>query len=81
MTLNLVLTSQLESFVQNLIASGRFNNANEVVKAGLQLLASQEQEVQVTQELKEAINQGLNSGKPKPAAEVFSRLEAKYSAS
>lgn len=42
--MNVALTSHWESFIKQLIASGRYNNASEVVRAGLRQLAEVEGE-------------------------------------
>ena len=42
-TRNVSLTSQNEAFITERVASGRFANASEVVRAGLRLLADEEQ--------------------------------------
>jgi len=41
-TLNVSLTRELEQFVQDRIASGRYQTASEVVREGLRLLELQE---------------------------------------
>jgi antitoxin ParD1/3/4 len=44
-TRNVVLTAQRSALVERLVASGRFQNASEVLRAGLRLLEEQEAEV------------------------------------
>lgn len=46
-------------FVDAKIAEGRYNNASEVIRAGLRLLEAEENKVQ---NLKNAIQEGLDSG-------------------
>ncbi len=41
-TRNVVLTSEQEAFVQALVASGRYQNASEALRAGLRLLEREE---------------------------------------
>jgi antitoxin ParD1/3/4 len=53
------LGDHFESFVENSIAKGRFNNASEVIRAGLRLL--EEEESRITA-LKMAIQEGIESG-------------------
>jgi len=42
-TRNVVLTSQQEAFVGDLVAAGRYQNASEVLREGLRLLEDQTQ--------------------------------------
>jgi len=48
-----------DSFIQNRISAGRFQNASEVVRAGLRLLEEEESKVIA---LKKAIQEGIDSG-------------------
>ena len=59
-TISVVLGSYFEDFIQSKIAQGRYNNASEVLRAALRLL--EENEIRIL-ELKNAINEGLSSGK------------------
>ena len=78
--MNVSLTPYLEAMIQQKVQSGRYNNASEVVRAGLRLLEEHEQRHKAElQALRADIAAGKASGTPKPADEVFSRLEAKYS--
>jgi antitoxin ParD1/3/4 len=43
-TRNVVLTDHLSAFVDGLVASGRYQNASEALRAGLRLLEQQEAE-------------------------------------
>jgi putative addiction module CopG family antidote len=43
--MNVALTTHWESFIKQLIETGRYNNASEVVRAGLRQLAEVEGEV------------------------------------
>jgi putative addiction module CopG family antidote len=43
--MNVALTSHFENFIRHLIQSGRYNNASEVVRAGLRELQEKEGEV------------------------------------
>jgi len=54
------LGNHFESFIENSITDGRFNNASEVVRAGLRLLEDEENKVIA---LRKAINEGLESGR------------------
>ncbi len=81
MPTSVALSSHFESFIKQQVDSGRYNNASEVVRAGLRLLEDRElhQSVQL-QELRSALAAGLASGPGIPAEQVFDRLEAKYQA-
>jgi antitoxin ParD1/3/4 len=48
-----------DSFIQERISAGRYKNASEVIRAGLRLLEEEENKMIA---LKEAINDGINSG-------------------
>ena len=81
MPTSVALGSHFETFIREQLQSGRFNNASEVVRAGLRLLEEHEQRHQAElQALRADITAGKNSGAPKPADEVFARLLAKYRA-
>jgi antitoxin ParD1/3/4 len=44
-TRNVVLTTQQNALVERLVATGRFQNASEVMRSGLRLLEEQEAEI------------------------------------
>jgi antitoxin ParD1/3/4 len=72
---SVTLSDHFESFVAREVASGRFGNTSEVVRAGLRLL---EREEKALQALRAAIDEGMNSGEPVDGAEAFARIRAKY---
>ena len=79
MPTSVALSSHFEKFIQELIKSGRYNNASEVVRAGLRLLEDEHVRAKMRQEgLRAAVAAGLASGPSKSAAAVFNRLEGKY---
>lgn len=79
MPTSVALSPHFESFIQRQIKSGRYNNASEVVRAGLRLLEDQHARAKLQQEeLRAAIAAGLAGGPGKPADVVFNRLDAKY---
>lgn len=81
---SVALNEHFEEFIRKQIENGRFNNASEVVRAGLRLLEDAEAErEEKLRKLDEALARGLadaEAGRMKPADEVFDRLEAKYRA-
>jgi antitoxin ParD1/3/4 len=80
MTASSELGTQLEEFVANLVASGRYRSKREVLQEGVRLI--QEREAQLA-DLDAALERGIadaDAGRVKPEAEVFDRLEAKYRA-
>lgn len=81
MPTSVALGHHFETFIRDQLQTGRFNNASEVVRAGLRLLEEQEQRRQLELEaLRAEIAAGRASGPTKPAEDVFGRLEAKYGA-
>lgn len=80
MALSVELGNQLESVVDNLVQTGRYNSKSEVLREGVRLV--QEREAQLAA-LDAAILRGtadLDAGRTVPAEEVFGRLRAKYQA-
>jgi antitoxin ParD1/3/4 len=53
------LGPHFEHFIEERIASGRFHNASEVIRAGLRLLENEEQKIVA---LRQAVQEGLDSG-------------------
>lgn len=53
------LGDHFENFVDNSVATGRFKNASEVIRAGLRLLEEEENKAMA---LRTAIEEGLASG-------------------
>jgi len=79
MPTSVALSPHFEHFIREQVESGRYNNASEVVRAGLRLLEDQQQQASLKLDaLRAAIASGLASGPGVPADEVFDRLEAKY---
>lgn len=68
-----------ESFVRDLVESGRYASASEVVRDSLRLLEEREEQRQARLEaLRAEIAKGQESGLGIPSDQVFDRLEAKY---
>ena len=57
-TTSVALGSYFEDFIKAQISSGRYNNASEVIRAGLRLLADDESRIVA---LKSAIEEGIKS--------------------
>ena len=72
------LSPHLEHFVREQVESGRYNNASEVVRAGLRLLEDQQKQTELQLEaLREAVRAGVSSGSGASADEVLDRIEAR----
>ena len=54
------LGNHFESFIETTVSIGRFNNASEVVRAGLRLLEEEENRITL---LRNAISEGIESGR------------------
>ncbi len=57
---SVAIGDHFEAFIDNNIATGRYKNASEVIRAGLRLLEEQEMKFLT---LKKEISKGLDSGK------------------
>jgi antitoxin ParD1/3/4 len=76
------LGARFEALVKQLVESGRYNNASEVVRDGLRLLEDRERlrEVRIA-ELRRLAEEGRSSGLSENDGEaVLDHLEAKYRA-
>jgi len=51
--------NHFENFIESTVRNGRFNNASEVVRAGLRLLEDEENKII---SLRQAIQEGIDSG-------------------
>jgi antitoxin ParD1/3/4 len=72
------LGSHYETFIKRQLASGRYNNASEVVRDALRLMEEREKRLQ---SLDAIIARGIaeaDAGLGRDADEVFDELEAKY---
>ncbi|MBR5847121.1 MAG: type II toxin-antitoxin system ParD family antitoxin [Bacteroidaceae bacterium] len=58
-TTSVALGTYFENFIRTKVEQGRYNNASEVIRAGLRLLEESESQLQ---ELKMAIADGMDSG-------------------
>lgn len=73
------LTPELESFVQDQVASGRFASSSEVIRAGLRLLGDAEAERAARlASLQAWVRESLDDASPvEPADKVFSEMSAR----
>ncbi len=74
------LGKQLESYVSQLIQSGRYGSKSEVLREGVRLIQDRETHLAG---MDASISRGLadaDAGRTQPAEAVFDRLEAKYAA-
>ncbi len=74
------LGEHFEKFVQERVTQGRYQNASEVVRAGLRMLEDYEMSLQERAELLKAkINEAWDDPRPsRPIDEVFDRIEARH---
>jgi antitoxin ParD1/3/4 len=74
------LGSHFETMVRELVDSGRYSSASEVLRDGLRLLEEKEKERAAKLEwLRNAVKEGIASGPGIPAEEVFDELLKRYS--
>jgi antitoxin ParD1/3/4 len=74
------LGKQLESYIQQLVDTGRYGSKSEVLREGVRLVQDRETRLAA---LDASVMRGIadaDAGRTKPASDVFVRLEAKYSA-
>jgi antitoxin ParD1/3/4 len=74
------LGKQLETYIQQLVDTGRYGSKSEVLREGVRLV--QDRETRLTA-LDASIRRGIadaDAGRTKPASDVFDRLDAKYRA-
>ncbi|MGA9580819.1 MAG: type II toxin-antitoxin system ParD family antitoxin [Allosphingosinicella sp.] len=72
------LGRQLETFVAELVDTGRYNSKSEVLREGVRLIHERETRLAA---LDASIGRGLadaDAGRTKLAEDVFDRLESKY---
>ena len=70
---NINLTEELDAFVAKKVASGRYQNASEVLRAGLRVLEEQERLYEAKLAgLREALDEGERSGLAD--GDVFARV-------
>ncbi len=79
---NVSLGDHFEIFIETQVQQGRFQNASEVVRAGLRLLEDHElQRAERYSLLARSINDSFDDAKPdRPAKDVFATLEQRFNA-
>ncbi len=66
--MNINLTPQLEQYIQQKVATGRYNNASEIIREALRLMEERDQERETKlAALRREIQQSIDSG---PAGEL-----------
>lgn len=78
MAISADLGRRLESVVNELVKTGRYNSKSEVLREGVRLVEEREARLRA---LDAAIAEGMadiEAGRVAPAEAVFDRLEAKY---
>ena len=79
---NVSIGDHFETFISRKVAEGRFQNASEVVRAGLRLLEDQElarseRAARLAREINAAFDE---PGQDMPAEEAFDEIERQYQA-
>jgi antitoxin ParD1/3/4 len=74
------LGQQLESYVTALVETGRYGSKSEVLREGIRLIQDRETQLAALDASLERAIANADSGRRKPAQEVFGRLKAKYRA-
>ena len=73
------LGKHFESFVQAQLASGRYNNASEVLRDALRLMEERERRLAALDAVIERGMEDIRAGRIQDAETVFDRLETTYS--
>jgi antitoxin ParD1/3/4 len=74
------LGKQLESYIQQLVDTGRYGSKSEVLREGVRLVQDRETRLAA---LDASIMRGIadaDAGRTKPASDVFDRLDGKFRA-
>lgn len=73
------LGPRYEALVRELVSSGRYANASEVVRDAMRLMEERE-EIRNSRldAMRQAVREGVESGPGIPAEEVFDRIEGRW---
>ncbi|MGX5669017.1 type II toxin-antitoxin system ParD family antitoxin [Rhizobium daejeonense] len=74
------LGKQLESYIQQLVDTGRYGSKSEVLREGVRLVQDRETRLAALDASIMRRIADADAGRTKPASDVFDRLETKYSA-
>jgi antitoxin ParD1/3/4 len=74
------LGNHFESFVQQMLQSGRYNNASEIVRDGLRMIEERERRVATLDAILTRSRADVKAGRMTPAEQVFDNLEAEINA-
>ncbi|VVE44481.1 type II toxin-antitoxin system ParD family antitoxin [Pandoraea soli] len=74
------LGRQLESYIAELVATGRYGSKSEVLREGVRLIQDRETQLAALDAVVEKGMADAEAGRGQPAADVFDRLEKKYQA-
>jgi antitoxin ParD1/3/4 len=72
------LGQQLESYIAQLVESGRYGSKSEVLREGVRLIQDRETQLAALDASIFRSVEDADNGRTKPAGDVFDRLEAKY---
>ncbi|MFJ2995609.1 type II toxin-antitoxin system ParD family antitoxin [Pandoraea sp. NPDC087047] len=70
----------LESYIAELVATGRYGSKSEVLREGVRLIQDRETQLAALDVVIEKGIADAEAGRGQPAADVFDRLEKKYQA-
>jgi len=74
------LGDHFEGFVQQMLRSGRYNNASEIVRDGLRMVEERERRVATLDAILNRSRDDVKAGRLTPAEQVFDELEAEINA-
>jgi antitoxin ParD1/3/4 len=78
MARSFTLGEHFEHFIDAQLREGRFNNASEIIRAGLRLLEEQTQLHQLrVSDVRRSIEESRLAGNTVPADQVFDKIEAR----